>query len=312
MLSVQLSPSQTLYTRRGTLVAVSGKAENAISTLSLLSPLTRAPLGMPFIYQRISSSSPISLLVAAKSATTSFATLHLDGRLDWMITQRTALLAWTGHTLTVKPRLNTKLAFQNWGNTFVSGRGIVALVGKGQIYQVNLKEEEEYVVHPGNVVAYSQNGIPPLPYRFKSTTLRLQIPSLAGMLPNTRFFVEMQKSQLWKFLAGAIYNIRTWTRTNVWGDRLFLQFKGPMTILVQSRGSRLMDSLEAREVNEIADAPAGVVRQVVAGEASQSSAGSVQQSSPVVAASGVTPAGISYATVSRGGKVDFKEGEKMS
>ena len=45
LLSVSLSASQTLYTRRGTLVGLSGKSENTLSTLSFLEPLQRAPVG---------------------------------------------------------------------------------------------------------------------------------------------------------------------------------------------------------------------------------------------------------------------------
>lgn len=254
-----------------------------------------------------------------------------------MVTQRNALLAWTGHNLVVKPRINTRMAFQNWGNTFLSGRGLVALVGKGQIYQISLKDGEEYVVHPGNVVAYTQNGIPPQPYRFRSSVLRLQVPSLGSLLPDTRFFNEMKKSGLWNFLAEALYKTRTWTRRNIWGDRLFLQFKGPTTILLQSRGSRITDSLSSREINEIADTPAGVARQVTTGDlprtSSSASASSKSESvserekmrqegtdgAPASMQEAFTtqgqsqkPASVSWATVSRGGKVDFKEGEKVA
>lgn len=36
----------------------------------------------------------------------------------------------------------------HWGSSLVTGRGLLALVGKGQIYQVQLKAGEEYTVHP--------------------------------------------------------------------------------------------------------------------------------------------------------------------
>lgn len=36
----------------------------------------------------------------------------------------------------------------HWGNSQVTGRGLLALVGKGQIYQVVLRTGEEYVAHP--------------------------------------------------------------------------------------------------------------------------------------------------------------------
>lgn len=109
LLSASIAASQNLYTRKGTLVGFSGKAENAVSTLSLLEPFRRAIFGIPFVYQRIASTTPYTALITTKSSITSLVVVHLDGRLDWMVAQRNALLAWTGHTLSLSPRLNTKL-----------------------------------------------------------------------------------------------------------------------------------------------------------------------------------------------------------
>lgn len=106
LLAVSLSASQNLFTRRGTLVGASGSPEHATSTLSPLSPLLRAPLGVPFLYQRITSATPLELLVSAKSPHTSFAIINLDGTTDWKVTQRNGLLAWAGHRLTVEPTVN--------------------------------------------------------------------------------------------------------------------------------------------------------------------------------------------------------------
>lgn len=83
--------------------------QQAVSTLSLLGPLKRAFLGVPFVYQRVTSTTPYTALIATKSAITSMVIVHLDGRLDWMVTQRNALLAWTGHTLSLTPRVNTSM-----------------------------------------------------------------------------------------------------------------------------------------------------------------------------------------------------------
>jgi uncharacterized protein (AIM24 family) len=148
LLSVSLSASQTLFTRRGTLVALSGKAENTQSTLSFLEPFRRAPVGIPFLYQKVSATSPITALVSTKSAVSSMVSVNLDGRQDWIISQRQALLAWTGHTLSLKPQYNVKLGVANWGNTYITGRGLLALVGTGQIYQIQVKAGETYIAHP--------------------------------------------------------------------------------------------------------------------------------------------------------------------
>lgn len=128
LLSASISPSQNLYTRKGTLVGFNGTPENvwstgstvgtgssiltsnqAVSTLSLLEPFRRALFGIPFLYQRVTSTTPYNALISTKSKVTSLVVVHLDGRLDWMVAQRNALLAWTGQTLSLSPRLNTKM-----------------------------------------------------------------------------------------------------------------------------------------------------------------------------------------------------------
>ncbi|OAR00820.1 hypothetical protein LLEC1_07756 [Akanthomyces lecanii] len=247
LLSVTLSPSQRLYTRRGTLVALAGKPEDAQSTLSVLNPLTRAPLGVPFLYQRIAAASPVTALISTKSPTTTFSVIRLDGTTDWMIKQRSALLAWTGHTLTSLP-----------------GRGLAAVSAPGQVYQLTLGEGEEFVAHPGSVVAYSVSRHAPRPFRFKSSTFRLQVPSVSRFLPELAFMQTVRESSVYKFLGRMLFGLRTMARRTIWGDRLFLQFQGPTTILMSSRGVRLADVLSNREVNEIADVPAGAVQDALA------------------------------------------------
>ncbi|KAK3068600.1 Altered inheritance of mitochondria protein 24, mitochondrial [Teratosphaeriaceae sp. CCFEE 6253] len=297
LLSASISASQNLYTRRGTLVAFNGKPENAISSLSVLGPFQRAVSGIPFLYQRVTSTTPFTALLATKSPITSLVVVHLDGRLDWMVAQRNALLAWTGHTLSLSPRLNTNMSLAHWGSTSVTGRGLLALAGKGQIHQIHLKSGEEYVVHPSNVIAYSMMQHAPQPYRFKANALRFQIPGLTTWLPDTRFWRTMRESTVWSLLRNATFTIRTWARRTIWGDRLFLHFNGPATILMQSRGAAQSDALSASDVNEIADSPAGSVQAAIAGRP----ADDVTPPEGSTAASSKTqPTSISYASVSSG------------
>ncbi|KAJ5679779.1 Mitochondrial biogenesis protein AIM24 [Penicillium macrosclerotiorum] len=273
LLSVSLSASQNLYTRRGTLVGLSGKADNltgapsqqVVSTLSVLEPFRRAPLGVPFLYQKVSSASPVTALVSVRSPTTSFAVVNLNGSEDWMVAQRRALLAWTGRSLSIKPTINTNLSLAHWGSSEVTGRGLMALVGNGQVYSVDLKDGEQYVAHPSsfksNVVAYTMSSNPPRPYRFKSTTLNFQVPglkTLPRLLQSNKFIRDMSGSDAWKNTMRFLHKLRTWSRMTVWGDRLFLQFDGPATILMQSRGPRLNDIMTEQQVNEIAGSPRGI------------------------------------------------------
>ncbi|KAI1880121.1 hypothetical protein JX265_001742 [Neoarthrinium moseri] len=230
---------------------------SAQSTLSLLSPLSRALTGVPFLYQRISSTTPLTALISTKSPTTTFSVLHLDGTTDWTVSQRSALLAWTGHSLTVTPRIQHRLPLAHWGSSELTGRGLAALSAPGQIYQLTLGEGEEFVAHPSNVVAYTITREPPLPFRFKSSGIRFQVPSVTNWLGNIKFFQVMRTTETYKFITRALYSLRTTARRSIWGDRLFLQFKGPTTILMSSRGAGIRDVLTTDQVNEIADAPAG-------------------------------------------------------
>lgn len=89
--------------------------------------------------------------------------------------------------------------------------------------------------------------------------------------------------------------------------QLFLHFTGPCTILIQSRGSGLRDVLTTRDVNEIADSPAGSVPQAVSLRSSQTSSTSTDgKVVPPAGAEAALPT-LSYATVGRGGTVKFDE-----
>jgi uncharacterized protein (AIM24 family) len=225
--------------------------------------------------------------------------LHLDGTTDWMVSQRNALLAWTGHTLSVSPRINGGLSLAHWGSTHLTGRGLAALSGPGQIYTLELSEGEEFVAHPAHIVAYSVSRTPPLPFRLKSSILRLQVPSLTTYLPDTNFLRAMRDTDTYKFLSRLLFSLRTALRRSIWGDRLFLQFRGPSTILMSSRGVRVSDSLTTSEVNEIADAPAGVVPKAVEliGTPKEEAPKSIEQ----------RPSAVRVASVGRDGKVSFDD-----
>lgn len=78
--------------------------------------------------------------------------------------------------------------------------------------------------------------------------------------------------------------------------------------MLQSRGSRLRDVLNARDVNEIADAPAGAVQsaygKAVGGGAEPKAGGDALSGKTSQEPEKVT---MSYASVERGGKVKFEE-----
>jgi hypothetical protein len=193
------------------------------------------------------------------------------------------------------------MSLSHWGNSQITGRGLVALAGPGQIYQVTLKQGEEYVAHPGNVVAYTITHHPPQPYRLKSSNLRLQVPNLglSYFVPDVKFFRVMRTTDTWKAITKLLFSVRTAARRTIWGDSLFLKFHGPTTILISSRASRISDVLTSRDVNEIADSPAGAVESVVA--LLNTPKDDVKKQASDV------PTGFHFAEVSRDGKVKFED-----
>ncbi|KAJ6264655.1 hypothetical protein Dda_0804 [Drechslerella dactyloides] len=265
LLSVSLPAESKLYTRRGTLLGAtaSGDLNNAVSTLTLLKPVRRAMLGIPFLYQNISSTTPLTCLVSTNAPNTTFAVVELDGAVDWMVTQRTALLAWTGHSIQTTPIVNRRMSPAQWSNTRISGRGLAALVGKGQVYQVILGDGEQMILHPTHLLAYSIGAERPKPYRLAQTTLRFQLPKIGlvqGLLPRSAFLEAMAKTETYQTVSRALFNIKTWLRRVIWGDRLFLQFTGPGTILIQSRAARLQDMFTRDEISDMAVAAPGALR----------------------------------------------------
>ncbi|KAK6349893.1 Altered inheritance of mitochondria protein 24, mitochondrial [Orbilia brochopaga] len=308
LLSVSLPADSILYTRRGTLMGAtaSGDLNNAVSTLTLLKPVRRAMLGIPFLYQNISSTTPLTCLVSTNSPSTTFAVVELDGAVDWMVTQRAALLAWTGHSIQTTPIVNRRMSPAHWSNTRLSGRGLAALVGKGQVYQVILGDGEKMILHPTHLLAYSIGVERPKPYRLAQTTLRFQLPKIGlvrGLLPRSAFLETMAKTETYQTLSRVLFSAKSWLRRMIWGDRLFLEFTGPGTVLVQSRTSRLQDMFTRDEINDMAMAEPGALRSFHPVEEKPVGAEELE----TTAASHEEQLIVKKATVGKNGKVTFED-----
>ena len=141
----------------------------------------------------------------------------------------------------------------------------------------------------------------------------MQIPlQLGNWFPSSRFVMALKDSNTYKLMSNFLLRIRTWSRRTIWGDRLFLKFEGPATLLVQSRGSRIRDVLDSEQVNEIADAPAGealdAARTLRLGKSDASRMG-VQGATTSAATEGATETGqpkLSVGSISKDGKVTFE------
>lgn len=114
----------------------------------------------------------------------------------------------------------------------------------------------------------------------------------------------MRDTGTYQYVARVLFTLRTATRRSIWGDRLFLQFQGPATVVMSSRGGKLRDVLSKEQVAEIADVEAGVVPEVIK-EIGKPKEEMAKQMDEHVAK-------ISVASVGRDGKVSFEEGKGLN
>ncbi|KAI5806148.1 mitochondrial biogenesis AIM24-domain-containing protein [Geopyxis carbonaria] len=247
LLSVSLPASSELFSRRGTLIGLSS-SPTATSTLS--------HLRFPFLYHRLTSATPLTALLATNTPNTTFGVLQLDGTADWQLAQHDALLAWVGRSIA----MHREHLLRRDSSLRVSGRGLVALVGRGQIYQLVLKPGEEYTVHASALLAYA--AARPAQVWLPTAVGRLQVPRAPQWLARRVAALEVVKtvtgSEAWRRVAGAVWAVRSWSRRTIMGERAFLRFQGPGTILLQSRTARLRDVIERDEIRDDAIVAPGV------------------------------------------------------
>jgi hypothetical protein len=123
-------------------------------------------------------------------------------------------------------------------------------------------------------------------------------------MPDIKFFRVMRQTDTWKGIGKLLFNFRTAARRTIWGDSLFLKFHGPTTILLSSRASRISDVMTSRDINEIADSPAGEVQAAVTLATTPKDEVPKKQFSDV-------PTGFHVAQVSRDGKVKFVDAQDV-
>lgn len=71
-----------------------------------------------------------------------------------------------------------------------------------------------------NVLAYTINRNPPLPYRLKSFQLQIPTFNISSLLPDSRFIRAMRDSRTWQTITRVLFTVRTWARRTIWGDRV--------------------------------------------------------------------------------------------
>jgi uncharacterized protein (AIM24 family) len=157
---------------------------------------------------------------------------------QWIIAQRKALLGWTG-TATVGPHPG----FSAWSSIKASGAGEIAIVGQGQLFQVEVAEGEQIELNPSNVVAYTEPSEKGQLRRVPLKLINLDLPVLESLISR------------WTTRLPAVNHVRNWVATAATklriGDRLALRVKGPCAVLVQTHSTPVRELFSSEELDAI-------------------------------------------------------------
>lgn len=268
LLLVLVPPSTPVYMRRGLLLAVYGLHDDArVHTttptrltrgVELLTPLKRLAYGnLLLVYEKVSASTALLVLVSAstrswfRSGSKLFATLVLDGRVDWAVLPRDALQVYTGDsTLVIRTlrapsgsrtkwyrRLATGLGWWK-GYTLVLGRGYVGLAGNGQVYRVELRNGEELTIAKKAIVAVSVDGPyglgPALEQQVLAEPPAAAVVESAEPLPLTAWEKAWHQAKAvarWTYAKAR--GTTAYTASLLSGSHDYVTVKGPRAVLLQ-------------------------------------------------------------------------------
>lgn len=213
ILSVNLPPSIPIHVKKGSIISVyskqssdnqsgnnqgdTGDEKMIQSKLQVDKPLRNILLGNGFLnYQQVMGSIPLQLLISAYSngganneSTKSFVNLKMDGSYDWCLFKPKALQCYLGNSLNVKiNKMPSHLNLTERGYILLKGRGLVSLVGSGNVFKICLNNNEEIRIDRRNLLAATINNERELS-NFKSETWS----SVDGMFHKNEESVQREK-----------------------------------------------------------------------------------------------------------------------
>lgn len=239
---LSLPSSASVFTRRGTIIAANGSAEDLTSKLQFESVSSLAKK-LPVLYQKVSSTSPLSILLGCKPTdgfhTPYYSVVPVSSGYNWVVTQRKALLGWTGADTTV----NTVSNFKLWGNIEVQGsNGQAVLVGEGSLYQIEVPQDKTVLVNPSNVIAYTVTA----DQSERRSFVRMPHTNLSALdlplLRNYELPPSIKKFTEW---------VSAWATRLFWRDDIALRVSGPRTILVQTHATPINKVFDKQELRDL-------------------------------------------------------------
>ncbi|KAG7901363.1 hypothetical protein KL935_002429 [Ogataea polymorpha] len=274
-LSLTVPPSVPVHVKRGSLMALFTATETKASMkdivqsrLEVQEPLKRfAYGGHTFLYQRLISTVPLTLLVSAYNSTSlvrrsktskTFCNLSLDGSVDWALFSPDSVQAYSGNSLTITsqklPRSVSKAGVRKFGlpknstpglaglfssgYKHVSGRGYVSLVGEGSIFKLNLDEDEEVLVRKDNLFAASVTQTQDLADGyFVSQTLDKQLQAEPEVKVSHTQQEESVFSKVKEFVYkgwGYLHRRQQSLFDTIIGNGSYINVRGPRILLIQA------------------------------------------------------------------------------
>lgn len=260
--SINNPPSVPLYVKRGGLLGIYGESTGNVRLRMFWKPLGlvwRSP------YQRLVSTTPFSVLVSPPKLNQLFATVIVDGQVDWAIVQSQLFAIFTGNTLTlsVKPKPDG-LANPGWQHRgvydYVGGRGQLGLTGFGTVYRVNIADQETMMVSKKHLIALTTSGPEDLASSVRkfnvsedhvAGTVATTVATVTTELPRTGLSAYIPKlpptpewiTKVWHWVSGSTQKAADHADTWLLGTQDFVEITGPRTLLLQSGDSAVKSLL---------------------------------------------------------------------
>ena len=254
---INAPPSVPLLVKRRGLLLLYG--DSPANVRSLVRWLRRGAVALA--YQHLVLTTPFLVLVTPPRPDQLFATVIVDGQVDWAVVAPELLAVYTGNSLHVAlaplPRPLRSWAAHRYHH--VLGRGQLALAGHGLVYRVNVGAGELLLVNKGNLVAVTTAGPADLALAFAPVdVVQLHVPGTDTTV-STRVAAPEAPRGLTRYLRVPampqmpLWAVRAWATVKRWlgaaastasdaavhgenwlvGTRQFVRVHGPRTLLLQ-------------------------------------------------------------------------------
>lgn len=148
--------------------------------------------------------------------------------MDWPHTESEAPIQCEAGSGTLGKHIHhrtwTACACREWANISSAAEGWRELRCASSVSNCFRDPIVHKLTYGSNVVAYTASATPPMPFRFKSSNFRLQVPDLGfgSFVQNAKFFRIMSQTATWRAISTTWHTIKTWSRRTIWGDRVCL------------------------------------------------------------------------------------------